>query len=447
MGGFLLAVIPLRNTMLYRSATTLRVMSSIPYLQSNFKPPMDDNFSLQWTKGGGFLFPAEVNLFTKENVQKLEFYPVVGTPTQSNADTIRVISYNILAESLALRHHSLYSHTYPQDLSWDNRIKRLIPQLQELNADFYCLQEVDNFSRLENDLGYIGYKGCFKKRTSAKNQDGCAVFWRTERFEHLHSVPIEFNQYYDDTQDFDNVALCSFFKVKSNSKEILCVVSTHLLFNPQRGDLKLGQAQFLLSKIQKSIEHARNNNPDCNISMILAGDMNSTPYSGIYELLKRGKLELKLGDLPLWCHSISGQQIRSRRQQEIEISKCIESLAKLGVVYQEDETTLSFSHDFDLSSAYENYSSLHEQLFNQSIESPPSPIFHNDTYGEPRVTAMTGESTNAVDSIWFTKNSMKLLKLLALPQQNKLIGSPARIPSPVHPSDHFILGAEFQLKE
>jgi len=380
--------------------------------------------------------------------QQIRFHEVPHTQPALPEDTIRVVSYNILAETLALRHNALYGHTDPVQLKWESRLPQLLSQLRETQADFFCLQEVDNFSQLQHTLAPLGYKGDFKKRTSDKNSDGCAIFWNSSRFSHLESHPIEFNHERSTREDFDNVAMCSLFSLRSQPNRVVCVVSTHFLFNPQRGDLKMGQAQYLLSAIEDVVEEARLKYPQSDISMIVAGDMNSTPYSGVWELFRRGELSLDLAELPDWCSSIGGQRITRRRGQtnkNVELGDSTESLAKLDV--ETDSDTVTFSHDFDLGSAYENYGTIHEMVHKNRMNHPEQPLFPSTHMSEPLVTAVTNGCKNAVDSIWFTKNSLRIHRLLDLPNQNDVMGTNVCLPSIKHPSDHFLLGADFVLRE
>lgn len=78
-------------------------------------------------------------------------------------------------------------------------------------------------------------------------------------------------------------------------------VTTHLLYNEKRGDIKIGQALFLLNSIkclQNWFSNRLNNKnninycENTNLLTILTGDFNSTPNSGIYKLINDGKLDI-----------------------------------------------------------------------------------------------------------------------------------------------------------
>ncbi|KAI5382941.1 Carbon catabolite repressor protein 4 3, variant 3 [Lathyrus oleraceus] len=83
----------------------------------------------------------------------------------------------------------------------------------------------------------------------------------------------------------------------SNSRRLL-VGNIHVLYNPNRGEVKLGQIRFLASKAQ-ILSQKWGNAP-----VILAGDFNSTPQSGIYKFLSSSELNIKLYDR----NELSGQK-------------------------------------------------------------------------------------------------------------------------------------------
>lgn len=122
---------------------------------------------------------------------------------------------------------------------------------QELVAhagDIICLQEVDHYEDFEKFLGKFGYEGVYKQRTG-ENKDGCAVFWKINKFELLGSKLIEFKQ--DDFMDRDNVAIVAMFAFVANRNKQIVVGNTHILYNPARGDVKLGQVKCLIDEVEK----------------------------------------------------------------------------------------------------------------------------------------------------------------------------------------------------
>lgn len=78
----------------------------------------------------------------------------------------------------------------------------------------------------------------------------------------------------------------------------LLIGNIHVLYNPNLGDVKLGQIRCLLTRTQILSERWG------NIPVVLAGDFNSTPQSPIYEFLSTSQLNIMLYDR----RELSGQR-------------------------------------------------------------------------------------------------------------------------------------------
>ncbi|KAL7182003.1 hypothetical protein ACSBR1_040840 [Camellia fascicularis] len=225
-----------------------------------------------------------------------------------------VLSYNILADYLAINHRSkLYFHIPRHMLEWEWRKRNIIFELGLWSADILCFQEVDRFQELEEELKRRGYSGIWKMRTGDP-VDGCAIFWRISRFKLLHEECIEFNK----LGLRDNVAqICVLESLNKNdnkdmplrltgsNKVVICNI--HVLFNPKRGEIKLGQIRVLLDRA-----HAVSKLWD-DAPVVLCGDFNCTPKSPLYNYISEQKLNIS--DLPR--DKLSGQasaEIRPPRQ-------------------------------------------------------------------------------------------------------------------------------------
>ena len=86
--------------------------------------------------------------------------------------------------------------------------------------------------------------------------------------------------------DRDNIAIVAKFAFCDYE---FCVGNTHILFNPNRGDVKLGQVKCLVEEI----EHMSNKG---ELPVIMCGDFNSTPNSSIVEFIKTGSLDLTVSN-------------------------------------------------------------------------------------------------------------------------------------------------------
>ncbi|KAK1264667.1 hypothetical protein QJS04_geneDACA021371 [Acorus gramineus] len=205
------------------------------------------------------------------------------SPPPPHCERFAVLSYNILADYLARDHQKmLYAHIPPHVLDWEWRKKRILLEFGLWSPDILCLQlmlsekiddlvfhgcqEVDKFKDIEESLKGHGYSGIWKMRTGAA-QDGCAVFWRTNR------------------------------SCQSTGANRVVVCNIHVLYNPKRGDIKLGQVRVLLDRA-KSASRMWNNAP-----IIICGDFNCTPKSPLYNFIAEQKLNLS----GLAKNQVSGQ--------------------------------------------------------------------------------------------------------------------------------------------
>lgn len=137
-------------------------------------------------------------------------------------------------------------------------------------------------------LSSTGYHCEYKRRTGHK-PDGCMVVFKKSRFTLSSSHPVEFFRQGIPILDRDNVGLIVVLKPAgaSGSESNICVVTTHLLYNPRRGDIKLAQLALLLAEI--SCAARQDDGTTCPI--LLCGDFNSVPASPLYTFITDRKLE------------------------------------------------------------------------------------------------------------------------------------------------------------
>jgi len=205
------------------------------------------------------------------------------------ADSFTLMSYNILAASLAEEHGSyLYPYCLKQNLQWRYRKDPLVQEIQQANADIICLQEVDRWSKFVQKLGRCGYKGVFQKRTGEEYHDGCATFWKESLFELVLVRRVQYKRKLSDavTMDRENVAVLCHLKMKSNNQHFI-VANTHLLWNPKRGDLRVAQVKILFEELLSMKKAIRE-----EVAIVICGDFNCTPDSKLYEFITKGELDI-----------------------------------------------------------------------------------------------------------------------------------------------------------
>ncbi|KAB2016674.1 hypothetical protein ES319_D08G110500v1 [Gossypium barbadense] len=175
-----------------------------------------------------------------------------GTPPPPRSDKFVVLSYNVLADYLASTHRNLYFHIPFHMMNWEWRMRNLMFELSLWSADILCFQEVDRFHDMEEQLNSMGYNGIWKMRTG-RAVDGCAIFWRTS-------------------------------SSTNSNKVVICNI--HVLYNPRRGEIKLGQVRRLQERAH-SVSKSWDNAP-----VVLCGDFNCTPKSPLYNFISEQKLDL-----------------------------------------------------------------------------------------------------------------------------------------------------------
>ncbi|KAG2390042.1 Carbon catabolite repressor protein [Vigna angularis] len=222
------------------------------------------------------------------------------TPPPPHCERFKVLSYNILADYLALDHRNkLYFHIPPYILDWQWRKRSILFELGLWSADILCLQEVDRFHELAEELQPKGYSGIWKMRTG-NPVDGCAIFWKKSRFNLLYEEFIEFNK----LGLRDNVAqLCVLEEqehrpvvVRNGQAQPQYWQAVESTGHPTEasshsaliwwGEIKLGQVRVLLDKA-KAVSKLWNDAP-----IVICGDFNCTPKSPLYDFISEQKLDL-----------------------------------------------------------------------------------------------------------------------------------------------------------
>ena len=215
-----------------------------------------------------------------------------------NSLKFTVLSYNVLAQQLLEEHTYLYKHVDPDSLDWERRSHRILREVKDAKADVLCLQEVqsDHFnSFFVPRLKHLGFTGIYKKRTGNK-PDGCAIFYRTSKFNLIDTISVEYCKPDVKLLDRDNIGLVALLtpKVKSSGDvPFLCVATTHLLYNPGRHDIKLAQLQLLFAELDHIAFKSSNGLSHNYHPVILTGDFNLTPDTSIYQFITGGSLQYK----------------------------------------------------------------------------------------------------------------------------------------------------------
>ncbi|XP_021768386.1 carbon catabolite repressor protein 4 homolog 4-like isoform X1 [Chenopodium quinoa] len=342
--------------------------------------------------------------------------------SSSEAYKFSVVSYNILAQVFVKS--SYFPHSPKPCLRWKARSKAVLTVLGDFDADFLCLQELDEYdSFYRGNMERLGYSSIYIQRSGQK-RDGCGIFYKLTSAELVLQENIEYNDLVksidgetnsrvmdsavsvaggnanaEETQGStekgaekdrgdpndprvrlkrDCVGIMAAFRLENHSQHLIIIANTHLYWDPKWADVKLAQAKYLLSRLDQ-FKTLVSEKFECIPSVILTGDFNSTPGDQVYNYLISGS---------------SSSESRVECPDELPIP---------------------------LSSVYAC------------------------TRGEPAFTNCTPGFTGTLDYIFFSPSGcIQPVSFLELPDED----SPSvagGLPNYQHPSDHLPIGAEFQV--
>ncbi|KAK1314671.1 hypothetical protein QJS10_CPA06g01607 [Acorus calamus] len=351
----------------------------------------------------------------------------LDSESRISSGTFTLLSYNILSDVYAT--NDLYSYCPSWALSWPYRRQNLLREIVGYHADILCLQEVqsDHFEEFfAPELDKHGYQALYKKKTTEVYNgspyaiDGCATFFRRDRFSHVKKYEVEFNKAAQSLTEAviptaqkknalnrllkDNIALIVVLEAKFSNhgadtpgkRQLLCVANTHINVHHDLKDVKLWQVHTLLKGLEKIAVSA-------DIPMLVCGDFNSVPGSSPHALLAMGKVDPMHPEL---------------------------AVDPLGILRPASKLT----HQLPLVSAYSSFVRTAPDQHRRKMD---------PTTNEPLFTNCTRDFIGTLDYIFYTADSLMVDSLLELLDEDSLRKDTA-LPSPEWSSDHIALLAGFR---
>ncbi|KAM6928468.1 2',5'-phosphodiesterase 12 [Xenentodon cancila] len=320
------------------------------------------------------------------------------TVKEAEWPVVRVVSYNILADVYAQTELSktvLYPYCAPYALQLDYRQNLIKKELAGYNADIICLQEVDKgvfVDSLTPALDAFGLCGVF--RIKEKQHEGLATFYRSSKFRLLSSHDIMLSEALTSDPIHSglleklsaNTTLKDKMLQRSTSLQVsvledlvqpdrkVVVANTHLYWHPKGGNVRLVQMGVALKHLSHVIGEVAPRAP-----LVFCGDFNSTPNSGVFQLLSEGVIPPQHAD---W--SSSGP----------------------------------------------------EESCNMELISAIPPL--QSACGQPAYTNYVGGFHGCLDYIFLQPESMQVEQVIPLPSHQEVTTYEA-LPSVAHPSDHIAL--------
>lgn len=390
--------------------------------------------------------------------------------------SLRFVSWNILGDANAANNPHLYRKCDPRALA--NRQPQIIDGILRLNPDIVGLQEVENW-----DLDYLpalhaaGLQGVFKQRTGDAQADGVALVWRTERLTLLHIEALSYAQLLTEgvrdralfeTFNKGNVGLLGLFRDNLNGRELV-VATTHLLWNPNRGLVKLKQAQCILNRSAalsaagaqaeplplplaaaasvsgsskadtKKVSLVAAPTPKAGAAgtsmsgiaslraCVLLGDFNCCPGSPLYHFLLGGRLRAPLRTEGTW----DGQKASHSHSQ-----KGGNTHARLLPPPLPPPAAMTGGRSLSSDGAMDDQVDESHALL-------PLVSAYGRTSGEPECTSFHGGFQGTVDYILFTESQFSVISKLPTPSRGELRRRRS-LPDLVMPSDHVPIAADLE---
>ncbi|KAF9956569.1 hypothetical protein BGZ72_002673 [Mortierella alpina] len=204
-----------------------------------------------------------------------------------NESCLRVVSYNILSNTLANISRRFRNNIhYPDPLMWRSRTALLLTEIRAMDADIVCVQELDKEDydgHFGTVMRWLGYKGAYAKGALLLPH-GFAVYYRIERVELVKSYAVPCPEK-EILEEIDHAGLLVVLDVADEGKvQRVCVGTTHVVCSHARGFRKLGQIMALLSAAKVLMRR------DPSMPLILTGDFNAYAGTLLTELTLIGSL-------------------------------------------------------------------------------------------------------------------------------------------------------------
>ena len=193
--------------------------------------------------------------------------------------TLTVATYNVLAT--AYIEPARYPFTPALWLNAEVRLPALAAHLITLDADLFCLQEVEDetFTILDRALAPRGYQGALSKKGDGK-PDGCAVFARQSALTWMRATRLEYDDARPAQPRSGHIAQLVVFTWHGR---FLGLVNTHLKWDPASTTREHRYGYRQLTELLRIHHHLA---PECE-GWILCGDFNVTAEDDIILTLQR----------------------------------------------------------------------------------------------------------------------------------------------------------------
>ena len=363
-------------------------------------------------------------------------------------ENIKILSYNILAQSLLS--DSLHKSNEEIDeidyLQLDYRFNKIFEKIVELEPDICLFQEFEQNGKLKQlfNSKNLSYDIIFKKRPG-EHEEGCAIAYNKKKFRLEYYCALELRSENLKNKKFskkkgspnlfnkENVATMIVLESYQTSFYYL-IICSHLLFNNNRGDIKLGQIYQIIQSALLIKKYYK----DIPITTIFGGDLNSSPNSAIYEYITKNELNVEF----LLKNNLSGQTNQKYISTEslydensIWYKEIINTYPKF-----DNNKIILLTKKYNLDDSDDEDNKIKLILENKMCMKS----FYKEKNGtEPKMTCLSGTFKGTFDFLFYnTSYTIDIKRVLDIPEIDVNYIS---IPDKNNPSDHYPLFVEFNI--
>ncbi|KRX76320.1 Protein angel -like protein 2, partial [Trichinella sp. T6] len=357
-----------------------------------------------------------------------------------------VCSYNVLSQTLISTNSNNYRRCNPEHLNWTYRRNCLEKMIDEISADVYCLQEVDEADLKRWFVPYFYYRGystIYKQK--GDRPDGILIAWKRSVFSMVRVKGVELTIPGRIVVPYQ-IGLIACLRIRAldarsdltEAQRTVVVANTHLRADQINGDVKLIQLAILLAHVKKlaTVEDGDSGQRQQR-AVVMCGDFNSTALSPVLSFILNGVLFYPFVDK----YHVSGyfRKVGSGLQFPllppelgIDESNCCfkeDAQATPTTTHASSFRKASLGHTFAFDSVY--HFSEHEEK--ASFASPNPHIVDHIFYSSPTDEQAAGSVPIGLLE-WVRRIDFRSF------QMDKLNKS---MPNSIHGSDHFPVGALF----
>ncbi|XP_052795472.1 nocturnin-like [Mya arenaria] len=199
----------------------------------------------------------------------------------NKGNPVRIMQWNVLAQAMSGVDKN-FIKCPKEAVQWQIRKNRILQEILRYQPTVLCIEEVDMFDFLTENLAPFGYVGIFIPKPKSPclefadnmGADGCAMFYKTSALilSNSNSVSLKI-----DGKPTNQVMIFGQFQTKIDSPQSFYVGVTHLKAKPDFSEQRRKQGEFIADFIKTNCS---------DDPVIFCGDFNAEPIEPVYQIMK-----------------------------------------------------------------------------------------------------------------------------------------------------------------